>query len=146
MRTRSGRLGVVALALLAGALTGCDGPATEPSDAGAGRAATADPAPEADRSPATRESPDAPTDEPSAAVTPGADPSAGPAPADGPTPGQPCEPGSHPDCSDATGSEGDPYRIIAGYADCVARFGPEHAYGLCTDLDGDDHAGYDDAG
>lgn len=131
--------------LLAGVLTACDDQATEPSD-GASRAATADAAPEADRTPGTGESPDAATAEPSAAVTPGADPSAGAAPADDPTPGEPCEPGSHPDCSDATGNEGDPYRIIAGYADCVSRFGPEHAYGLCTDLDGDDHAGYDDAG
>lgn len=132
--------------LLAGAVTACDGPATGPSDAGATRTATADAAREADRTPGAGESPGAPTTEPSAAATPGTAPSAAAAPADGPTPGQPCEPGSHPDCSDATGTEGDPYRIIAGYADCVARFGPEHAYGLCTDLDGDDHAGYDDAG
>ncbi|QZN84449.1 hypothetical protein [Cellulomonas sp. C5510] len=63
-----------------------------------------------------------------------------------PTPGQPCEPGSHPDCSDATGTEGDSWRIIAGYADCVEGFGEDEAYGLCTDLDGDDQAGYADAG
>lgn len=63
-----------------------------------------------------------------------------------PAPGQACEPGSHPDCSDATGTDGDAWRIIAGYADCVAGFGADEAYGLCTDLDGDDHAGYTDAG
>lgn len=63
-----------------------------------------------------------------------------------PTPGQPCEPGSHPDCSDATGTENDSWRIISGYADCVEALGEDAAYGLCTDLDGDDQAGYPDAG
>lgn len=69
-----------------------------------------------------------------------------PTPLTEPTPGQPCEPGSHPDCSNQTGNPGDPFRIIAGYADCVASFGQDEADGLCTDLDGDDHAGYADAG
>jgi hypothetical protein len=86
--------------------------------------------------------------------TPAPDSSTGASPADGtapdpladPAPGTPCEEGSHPDCSDATGTEGDAFRIIAGYADCLALHGADEADGLCTDLDGDDRAGYADAG
>jgi hypothetical protein len=122
MRSRA-RVGWVVgvVVLVAGALSACDGSdATGPTATPAATSASS----------------------PSAAT--GAEPSpTGPA---DPAPGQACEPGSHPDCSDATGIEGDSWRIIAGYADCVAGFGVDEAYGLCTDLDGDDRAGYADAG
>lgn len=68
-------------------------------------------------------------------------PSAEPAPTF--SPNQPCEPGSDPNSSDATGIEGDSYRYIEGYADCVEMLGEEEA-GLCTDLDGDVRWGYPD--
>jgi hypothetical protein len=109
------------LGLVAGAVSGCGG-----SDAAG---STSSPAPPAVSSPP---------------ASTGAEPS--PSVPAAPVPGQACEPGSHPDCSDATGTEGDPWRIIAGYADCVAAFGADEAYGLCADLDGDDRAGYADAG
>lgn len=60
-------------------------------------------------------------------------------------PGDPCDPADgSPDCTDAT-ADGQ-FRYVEGYADCVATFGEEQAYGLCTDLDGDGIAGYPDAG
>ncbi|WP_147793771.1 hypothetical protein [Cellulomonas sp. Y8] len=140
MRTRTRPAVLLVALLLVGAVTGCDD---------VGGAASGD----GTRGPTTTAGATAPGDDrggadPSvdAAPSTAASPDAGAAPADDPTPGQPCEPGSHPDCSDATGTEGAPYRIIAGYADCLALHGPDEAYGLCTDLDGDDHAGYADAG
>ena len=72
---------------------------------------------------------------------------------DGPTPtasrallpGEPCDPADgSPDCTDATADA--QYRYIEGYADCVADCTGRRAYGLCTDLDGDGHAGYPDSG
>lgn len=82
----------------------------------------------------------------SSSSVPVATSSAEPSAAAEPAPGDPCEEGSHPDCTDATGTDGEPFRIVAGYADCVASFGQDEADGLCVDLDGDDHAGYADAG
>lgn len=62
-------------------------------------------------------------------------------------PGEPCDPADgSPDCTDATGIEGGGYRYIEGYADCVATFGGEEAYGICFDLEGDGYAGYPDSG
>lgn len=80
--------------------------------------------------------------EPTSSATPDASP---PTPA--PQPGDPCDPANgSPDCTDATGAEDGQFRYVEGYADCVATFGAEQAYGLCTDLDGDGIAGYPDAG
>ncbi|MDQ0375335.1 hypothetical protein [Cellulomonas humilata] len=77
--------------------------------------------------------------------TPTTDPS--PDTADPLLPGDPCDPAAgSPDCTDATGMDGSGYRYVEGYADCVARFGADEAYGLCTDLDGDGRAGYPDSG
>jgi molecular chaperone DnaK len=60
-----------------------------------------------------------------------------------PTPGSPCDPASgNPDCTDATADS--TFRIVSGYADCVASVG--EAGGICTDLDGDGQAGYPDSG
>jgi len=140
MRARTRPTVLLAALLLVGAVTGCD-------DAGGAASGDGTRTPAAAAGPTSsgdgRGGTDASVD---AAPSAGASPGAGAAPADDPTPGQPCEPGSHPDCSDATGTAGEPYRIIAGYADCLALHGPDAAYGLCTDLDGDDHAGYADAG
>ncbi|MET0434119.1 MAG: hypothetical protein ABW025_08120 [Cellulomonas sp.] len=138
MRARTRPAVVLTALLLVGVTTGCD-------DAGDATSGDATRSPAATGRTTSGDDPGAadPSAEPAPSATPGTD--AEP-PADDPTPGQPCEPGSHPDCSDATGTEGEPYRIIAGYADCLALHGPEAAYGLCTDLDGDDHAGYADAG
>jgi len=139
MRSRGDLVGRAAVALLlVSALAGCGG--GDPTSGGA-----ASPTAASARTPGpdgATGGDDAPTA--TATATPTPDPST-PAAAE-PTPGQPCEPGSHPDCSDATGTEGDPYRIIAGYADCLALHGPDAAYGLCTDLDGDGQAGYPDVG
>jgi hypothetical protein len=144
MRARTRPAVLLAALLIVGVLTGCDdagdatsGDATRSPAANSGATTTGD-----DQGTADDDLGAADPSTPSAAASPGA----GAAPADDPTPGQPCEPGSHPDCSDATGTEGEQYRIIAGYADCLALHGPDEAYGLCTDLDGDDHAGYADAG
>jgi hypothetical protein len=124
MRTRSRiRWTVPLLVLVVGAVGGCDG-----GDGGSGASSGA------------------PASSPSAATGTQPTASASPDAAADPAPGTPCEPGSHRDCSDATGTEGDPFRIIAGYADCVESLGADEADGLCTDLDGDDHAGYADAG
>jgi hypothetical protein len=117
---------VAAAILLVGGVAGCTGSdddALTPSPSGS--VAVPTPATSTGASPADGTAPDAPAD---------------------PAPGTACEEGSHPDCSDATGTEGDSFRIIAGYADCVAFHGADEAYGLCTDLDGDDRAGYADAG
>lgn len=121
-----------AVALLAAVLAGCD--------------AAADPAPTRSASAGPEATPAASASSTAPASDPGATGGASPGPTTVPAelaPGTPCEPGSHPDCSNDTGTEGDPWRIIAGYADCVAALGPD---GGCTDLDGDDHAGYPDAG
>ena len=121
-RRRAASALVVTSLLLVGSLTGCvAGSGDAPAAAGTtpGQSAPASPG----------------------AATPPADPTSGE-----PAPGDPCEPGSHRDCSNATGTEGDSWRIIAGYADCVEKFGEDEAGGLCTDLDGDDIAGYSDAG
>jgi hypothetical protein len=60
-------------------------------------------------------------------------------------PNAPCDPADgHPDCTDATGNEGDSFRYVVGYADCLEALGADQAYGLCTDLDGDGYAGYPD--
>jgi hypothetical protein len=132
MRSLS-RLGWVVglVVLVAGAVSGCTG-----SDTAGTASSPAASGPGASRPTASAASSSSPSTDaepsPTATVTP--------------APGQECEPGSHPDCSDATGTEGDSWRIIAGYADCVAGWGAEEAYGLCTDLDGDDQAGYADAG
>ena len=63
------------------------------------------------------------------------------APASGP--GDPCDPaGGDPDCTDQT-NDGQ-YRIIEGFADCLAEFGGD--VGICLDLDGDGYATYPDSG
>lgn len=73
-------------------------------------------------------------------------PTLSPTPAPTLAPGELCDPADgSPDCTDATGEVEGPFRYIVGYADCVEDFGPEHAYGLCTDLDGDGYAGYPDS-
>jgi molecular chaperone DnaK len=60
-----------------------------------------------------------------------------------PAPGSPCDPASGlPDCTDA--SADGTFRIVSGYADCVAAVGEDG--GICTDLDGDGLAGYPDSG
>lgn len=137
MRARTDLVGLAAAVLLVSALAGCDGGTDAVPDAIASTAAVASPTSQPGTVTAGEGTP-----------TATADPEAAPeaAPEAEPTPGQPCEPGSHPDCSDATGTEGEPYRIIAGYAYCLALHGPDEVYGLCTDLDGDFQAGYADAG
>jgi hypothetical protein len=60
-----------------------------------------------------------------------------------PDAGSPCDPASGlPDCTDA--SADGTFRIVSGYADCVAAVGEDG--GICTDLDGDGLAGYPDSG
>jgi hypothetical protein len=49
---------------------------------------------------------------------------------------------SNPNDTDATADS--TFRIISGYADCVASVGEPG--GICTDLDGDGQAGYPDSG
>lgn len=133
MRARTDLVGLAAAVLLVSALAGCDGGTDAVPDAIASTAAVASPTSQPGTVTAGEGTPTATADPEAAAEAE-------------PTPGQPCEPGSHPDCSDATGTEGEPYRIIAGYADCLALHGPDEAHGLCTDLDGDFQAGYADAG
>lgn len=58
------------------------------------------------------------------------------------TPGAPCTLGTDPDCIDPYGDGTGTYLI--GGADCIATF-PDSP-GLCSDLDGDGHAGYPDSG
>lgn len=57
------------------------------------------------------------------------------------TPGQPCTPGSDRDCVDPDGDG--TYQYLIGGADCMA--GIPSAPELCSDLDGDGHAGYPDS-
>lgn len=88
---------------------------------------------------------------PSPSSTAPVDPTSSATPASAPPlalrPGDPCDPADgSPDCTDATGAADGQFRYVEGYADCVATFGEEQAYGLCTDLDGDGIAGYPDAG
>jgi hypothetical protein len=60
-----------------------------------------------------------------------------------PGPGSPCNPADgNPDCTDASGDGS--FRIVSGYADCIAAAG--ETSGICTDLDGDGQAGYPDSG
>lgn len=67
-----------------------------------------------------------------------------PEPAAEPTPGALCDPDDgDPDCTDST-TDGE-FRHIEGFADCVAQFGAEEEYGVCTDLDGDGVHGYPDS-
>jgi molecular chaperone DnaK len=59
-----------------------------------------------------------------------------------PAPGSPCDPASgNPDCTDDSADGA--FRIVSGYADCVAAVGDT---GICSDLDGDGQAGYPDSG
>lgn len=59
-----------------------------------------------------------------------------------PGPGDPCDPADgDPDCTDQTILGG--FRIVEGWADCVAALGPDA--GECHDLDGDGHAGHPDS-
>lgn len=108
-------------------------------------AADSDPA-TADSTTAAVDPAEVSTSEPSAEPQPTdtSAPSAEPEPT--PTPGQACEPGSDPNCTDDTGTPGDSYRYVDGYAECLANLGADEAGGLCTDLDGDNVAGYPDAG
>ncbi|HEX6166516.1 MAG TPA: hypothetical protein VFZ30_07005 [Acidimicrobiales bacterium] len=60
-----------------------------------------------------------------------------------PVPGSRCDPAdSNPNDTDATADS--TFRIVSGYADCVASVGEPG--GICTDLDGDGQAGYPDSG
>jgi hypothetical protein len=60
-----------------------------------------------------------------------------------PVPGSRCDPAdSNPHDTDATADS--TFRILSGYADCVASVGEPG--GICTDLDGDGQAGYPDSG
>jgi Ethanolamine utilization protein EutJ (predicted chaperonin) len=90
---------------------------------------------------ATAEAPTQDTVE--SAQTTGTTASRAPAPAPTPGPGSPCNPADgNPDCTDAS-ADGS-FRIVSGYADCIAAAGA--ASGICTDLDGDGQAGYPDSG
>lgn len=72
---------------------------------------------------------------------------AAPTPSSTLTPGAACDPADgFPDCTDATGAHDGRFVYLEGYAQCVADFGSDEAYGLCTDLDGDGRAGYPDSG
>jgi Ethanolamine utilization protein EutJ (predicted chaperonin) len=58
-----------------------------------------------------------------------------------PAPGSPCDPAAgDPDCTNE--SADGTFRIVSGYADCVATLGEG---GLCSDLDGDGVAGFPDS-
>ncbi|AEE45136.1 hypothetical protein [Cellulomonas fimi] len=95
---------------------------------------------------ATAATTSAPAPAASPTPTPTASTPAEPAPAPSATvrPGDPCDPAAgDPDCTDAT-VDGT-FRHVEGYADCVASFGDDEAYGLCQDLDGDGEAMYPDS-
>ena len=128
-RTLGATLGLVSVALV---LAGCTSTPPRPSSAVSPTASEAS-APTTPAAPATT-TPPAPAPAPSATAAP-------PTPA----PGEPCDPADgSPDCTNATGDGA--FRYVEGYADCVATFGPEEAYSLCTDLEGDGRAGYPDSG
>ena len=95
---------------------------------------------QAPATPGGEETPATATSQPQSAATPTTPPTPTTA---SPGPGSPCDPaGGNPDCTDA--SVDGTFRIVSGYADCVAALG--EASGSCTDLDGDGQAGYPDSG
>ena len=97
--------------------------------------------PQAPVTPGGDETPAPATSQPQSAATTTTPPT--PTTTASPGPGSPCDPaGGNPDCTDA--SVDGTFRIVSGYADCVAAL--SEASGSCTDLDGDGQAGYPDSG
>ena len=122
-------VGIVALALLVGALVGWLLADSDDDDPAASTETTTTTAP------TTTTTTTATTTVPSTTTTTVAPPAL--------TPGEPCELGSDRDCIDPEGDGQGTY--LLGGGDCMDTFAPESS-GLCSDLDGDGRAGYPDSG